>query len=246
MNRFAFVCVLVLTFSACQSPSGNTAAPATPPAAKPDAPQCGFRNPLPAGATAGLVLLNLDAPADHTVVFYRDSLLLQEWFHSGLYQWHPPADFAAACPAFHKPDYGIVHFACAGQTKNAWKLQGADGTVFWVKKEMRHSFRTWEGYLQQSFGIRRALLSEAKKSQPLRVKPSAIAASVAIPAGEERFCTMAVKGDWVQVTWDCHHGDPAYQGQNCHEVIGDCAPPVSGWLRWRSGQELLVDVFLMP
>ena len=82
----------------------------------------------------------------------------------------------------------------------------------------------------------------------LRKLPTDSADAISLPPGHEMFCPMEVQGDWLKVQYDCFYNDEdnKYEGQPCHNYIGKCTEALTGWLRWRKDNKLLVDIFLMP
>jgi hypothetical protein len=48
--------------------------------------------------------------------------------------------------------------------------------------------------------------------------------------------------------YDCFYNDDnnPNEGEPCHNFIDKCKNPLTGWLRWRQENKLLIDIFLMP
>jgi hypothetical protein len=157
---------------------------------------------------------------------------------------------ANICSMVFDPEYGLMHFACIGQTENAYQVLINRSETRYIPKR-QNQFQTWEQYLLHSFGVRRKTGATDDNEKPLtnvRKAPSDTAAIVPLPTGHEMFCAMQVQGDWLQVKYDCFYNDEdsKYEGQPCHDFIGKCADSQTGWLRWRQDNKLLIDIYLTP
>jgi hypothetical protein len=82
----------------------------------------------------------------------------------------------------------------------------------------------------------------------VRLGPSDGSKVLTIPQGFEMFCPMEIRGDWVKVRYDCFYNDEnnPHEGEPCHNFIDECKDPVTGWLKWRNENKILIDIFLMP
>ena len=190
----------------------------------------------------GLVL----APSGFAL--YNDSLLTDEF--AGIDIYRDQAAFSRICPKFFMPDYGIMHFVCVDSTANAYQILTDFSSVKFIEKDSGAEFTTWENYILRSFGIRR--LAENKSAAPvqddLRVGPSEDSEVLAIPEGFEMFCPMEIRDHWVKVKYDCFYNtdENPHEGEPCYNFIGDCKDPLTGWLKWREGNKVLIDIFLIP
>lgn len=151
---------------------------------------------------------------------------------------------------FYKPDYGLMHFICIGITDKSYQIILNYSEVKYLPKSKKYDFKNWEDYILQSYGIRRLTKETGAIAipQPLKTEPKDTSKELSIPKGYENFCPMKVEGDWVEVKFDCFYNDEndTHEGQPCHDYIDQCQSPVKGWLRWRKGKKLLIDIFLMP
>jgi hypothetical protein len=174
---------------------------------------------------------------------FNDSLLRERWTVGDMLA--EDMALARVCPKFFKPDYGIMHFVCTGTTEKSYRILVNYKAIKYLPKTSAYRFHTWESYLLQSYGVRRR---QEGSILPLRKMPDDHADTLAIPAGQELFCPVQVQGDWLQVKYDCFYNetDHPHEGEPCREYIGECETPLTGWLRWRSDQHLLIDIFLMP
>lgn len=249
MQQRAFLPWLIaglLLGTACEQPSVKKKVPVPDTLLNVDVPiampasgsTCTFDNAV-SSLGIGLVI----APRKFEV--FNDSLLRERWTVGDMSV--EDTALARVCPKFFKPDYGIMHFVCVGATDTSYRVLVNYKEVKYLPKTSAYRFHTWESYLLQSYGVRR--LKEEKGSiLPLRKMPDNHADTLAIPAGQELFCPVHVQGDWLQVKYDCFYNeaDHPHEGEPCREYIGECKTPLTGWLRWRDDQRLLIDIFLMP
>ena len=201
---------------------------------------CGFDNQV-SSLGIGLVI----APPKFDV--YDDSLLAVKY---GSWDMYENSDEIKFCSKFFKPDYGIMHFVCIGKTNKAYKILVNYSDIKYLPKTKDYNFKTWNEYLLQSYGIRR-LTTETdgiSVNFPLRILPNENADTLIIPKGYEMFCPMEIKGDWVQVKYDCFYNEDnnPHETEPCHNFIDNCKNSLTGWLRWRQENNLLIDIFLMP
>ncbi|MFY7734407.1 MAG: hypothetical protein ACOVSR_13050 [Bacteroidia bacterium] len=178
---------------------------------------------------------------------YNDSLLKDKIASWDMYEDESKINL---CSKFFKPDYGIMHFVCIAKSEKAYKILVNYSDIKYLPKTKNYVFKTWEEYILQSFGVRRLTSNTGNisKKYPLRSKPNDNASTLVIPKGHESFCPMDIKGDWIKVRYDCFYNDEnnSYEGEPCHNYIEKCKNPLTGWLRWRQGNQLLIDIFLMP
>jgi hypothetical protein len=178
---------------------------------------------------------------------YNDSLLSEKIASWDMYDDESKINI---CSKFFKPDYGIMHFVCISKSEKAYKVLVNFSDIKYLPKTKNYDFKTWDEYISQSFGIRRLTNDNGviSKNYTLRIKPEDNAHSLAIPKGHELFCPMEIKGDWIKVRYDCFYNDKnnSHEGEPCYSYIDKCKNPLTGWLRWRQENQLLIDIFLMP
>ncbi|HEY8896785.1 MAG TPA: hypothetical protein VIM79_18300 [Niastella sp.] len=205
-------------------------------------PHCTIENEV-ASLGIGLVI------APNSFALYDDSTLTDK---PEFIDMHKQADsLSGICTMVFDPEYSLMHFACVGQTENAYQVLINHSQTKYLPRKKEYQFQTWEQYLLQSFGIRRRTDETGEIEKPLtalRKSPGDSANAIELPAGHEMFCAMEVQGDWLKVQYDCFYNDEdsKYEGQPCHNYIGKCTDGTTGWLRWRKDNKLLVDIFLMP
>jgi hypothetical protein len=123
-------------------------------------------------------------------------------------------------------DYSQFNFRCKS-TNGEWLeliVNNDNGQTYWIKKNLKTKFLTWEEYLKDMFAVSRL----QDKKQIIRKQPSDKSAEIKYE-GRDCFRVKSVKGDWAEIfTTDwC-------EGKEKTEIK-------SGWIRWRQGNELLID-----
>lgn len=194
--------------------------------------ECGYDNP---GSTLGIGLIIVP----DTFRIFNDPLLSSLLEKVNMYD----EPYTKICSRFYKPDYGLMHFVCVDSIQQAYRVL-AGNEIKYLPNQSHYSFMPWEEYILTSFGIRRI---ENSKHE-LKEAPDPQAKSLALPEGHEMFCPIEIQGDWVKVKYDCFYNreENEFEGQPCHNFIDQCKSPLTGWLRWREGNQLLIDIFLMP
>lgn len=179
---------------------------------------------------------------------YDDSLLSGDPLLVDMYEKYDKLNNVCSC--VFDPEYGLMHFACTGKTNRAYRVLINYSQVKWLPRQKDYQFKSWEQYIESAFGIRRKTTADSTRTPIglVRKDPTDEADSVSIPAGQELFCPLQVKGDWVKVQYDCFYNSDnnPYDGQPCRNYINKCPNPITGWLRWRQDNKQLIDIFLMP
>ena len=176
---------------------------------------------------------------------YNDSLLTDRLADIDVY--NEDMNSSPVCSMFFFPEYGIMHFICLSKTKKYYKVLNGNSEVKYLPVTKSYSFLSWDKYILQSMGVRRIIDHTGKitTNQPLRVGPDRMD-TLSVPKGYELFCPMQVKGDWLQVTYDCFYNaeDNKHEGEPCSNYIKECTNPLSGWIKWKDGNKLLIDILL--
>ena len=177
-------------------------------------------------------------------VIYNDSLLNSKFESIDMYN----NGSAIHCYSkYYKPDYGIMHFICLQVTDKCYKIIVDYNTIKYLPKSKKYQFVNWTNYIMESYGIRRNGSTTVSKL-PLRVSSSDNSDTLSIPANYEMFCPVEVKDDWVKVKFDCFYNDDTnkHEGEPCQTYISECKNPVTGWIKWKDGNKILIDILLMP
>jgi hypothetical protein len=126
-------------------------------------------------------------------------------------------------------DYSQFSFRCKS-TNDEWLeliVNNNSGQTYWIKKNKTTIFLTWEEYLKQMFAVNRL----ADHKQKIRKQPSDTADEIKYE-GRDCFQVISLKGDWIEIFTT----DYCDQGQNKKEIK-------SGWIKWRRGNELLINYY---
>ena len=202
---------------------------------------CGYDNDVSA-LGQGLVL------ASWTITLYNDSLLSDLYLKWNIDSGNPPVK--PVCTKYFKPDYNIMHFVCLSKTNKHFKVLINFDQIKYLPNIQAYNFKTWGDYILQSYGLSRKIEhnGDRKDNQPIYHEPNENSKLVPIPTGLEMFCPMEVKGDWVKVKWDCFYNveDNPHSGAPCHDFIDKCKNPLTGWVKWRQDNTVLVEIYLMP
>ncbi|NEM96119.1 hypothetical protein [Pontibacter burrus] len=187
--------------------------------------------------TLGIGLVSVPAAFE----LFSDSLLTSSYMQWDMYSSDVPPK--PVCSKYYSPEYGIVQFVCLAKTTKYYKVLSGYDQVFYLPVEDGYEFTTWYDYILSSFGVRRNTdLGDEWKNQPLRKLPDLSSGELKIPEGLEMFCAMEVKGDWLKVKYDCFYNTetPIEEGLPCHQYIDKCNDTVTGWLKWKDGNNVLM------
>ena len=128
-------------------------------------------------------------------------------------------------------DYFSFTFRSLAQTDN-WLdviVNNETGKTYWLKKTDKVKFRNWEEYLKNMFGVTRLL----DFPQKIRKEPNDNSPEIKYQ-GTDCFIVESLEGDWIEIS------TPDY----CDENFTDSKTPIkSGWIKWRKGDELIIDYF---
>ena len=193
---------------------------------------CMYDNPV---STLGIGLII--APDTMPFEIYNDSLLAQKFATLNM----DADDFnnMSLCSKFFKPDYGIMHFICLSNSQKAYKVLVNYSDVKYMPNT--YEFKTWEDYILQSDGVG---LQEGYY-QPLRKEPNSTGDTIELtPSEREVMCPQEIKGDLLKVQYDCnpHQGADSLEA-GCHMYIEQCKNPLTGWLKWKQENKLLIGIF---
>ncbi len=162
---------------------------------------------------------------------FNDSLLTKKF---GSYKLYSEND--NICSFFWKPDYSIMHFICLEETKKSYKILINYDEVKYLPKGKKYAFKSWENYLLQSYGLSNLPDTELV----VKKEPNEHAKTIATKLDKtSSFCAYEVKGDWVKIGFSCS------EELTCNKQSKSCKEKISGWIRWRKGNELLVQIALL-
>jgi len=129
-------------------------------------------------------------------------------------------------------DYSLLFFRCKSE-KNGWFqliVNNDNGKTYWLKKTELTNLSTWETYLKEMFGVARL----ADRTQVIRKSPSDTSEEIKY-TGEDCFQVKSMQGDWIEIF------SPTY----CVNGYTDSKTKIkSGWIKWRQGNNLLIEFFI--
>lgn len=128
-------------------------------------------------------------------------------------------------------DYHILLFRSVKQS-NSWLeviTNQTNGEKHWLKRSPTITFQPWEDFLLHALIISR----RPEYQQEIRLLPND-QSEKGFYYGDDCFEVLSVKGDWMEIS----------TAEYC-ELLYDNPPPfITGWIRWRMGNTLLIDYFL--
>lgn len=140
-------------------------------------------------------------------------------------------------PYYFKPDYGLCYFVCLEKTKDYFKVLINDKEEGFLKNDRDKYFKTWESLL-----INSTVERLDSKANPLRSKPNDKADLINLdyePKVDrlEVIDVLEINGEhWINVRFSKSGKVP------CDKGTPDCG---EGWVKWRTGDKLLVNILLL-
>jgi hypothetical protein len=126
-------------------------------------------------------------------------------------------------------DYSSLVFRCQTVNKNWLKVivNNETGETLWLKKNNLTSYKEWGNYLKEMFGVER--LPEQK--QKIRISPTDNSKEISYK-GNDCFQVKSIKGEWIEI----------FTADYCDESYTESKTIIkSGWIKWRSGNKLLIS-----
>ena len=182
------------------------------------------------GNTVGLIVLNKNYGKEDFVHFYNGDGSL--WYRFTFYYDESDGKFEYANDdfspfAFHA-DYFVLALKCVRKENGRYEVivNEETGLRKYVKADDPVlKLETWEEHILNVFAV-----TFNQEENPLLATPQGQAKKVAVP--DAFFHPVEVKGEWLKVKWDTAEGterkEPRYG---------------SGWIRWKRGESLLVELF---
>lgn len=128
-------------------------------------------------------------------------------------------------------DYYAFTFRCLTNSDNWFEIIVNNETekTYWLKNTHSTEFKNWEEYLKDMFSVER----HPSFPQQIRTEPTDNSQKLKYQ-GTDCFVVKSMNGDWIEIT------TPEY----CDENFTDSKTPVkSGWIKWRKGNELMINYF---
>ena len=126
-------------------------------------------------------------------------------------------------------DYSRFIFRCKSTTMDWLEVivNNEDGKSLWIKKNERTRFLSWEEYLKNMFAIDRRW----DKPQKIRKSPTETAVEINYE-GRDCFQVRSLRGEWIEI----------FTADHCDEAK-TVIKIKSGWVKWRQGNELLINYY---
>ena len=127
-------------------------------------------------------------------------------------------------------DYSSFVFRCKSLTNNWFEVivNNENGESLWLKKNEFTKYSSWETYLQEMFGVARL----PRQIQKIRKQPSDTSEEIKY-SGQDCFQVKSMKGDWIEI----------FTADYCDNVDNKTKID-SGWIKWRQGNQLLIEYYL--
>ena len=128
-------------------------------------------------------------------------------------------------------DYSSLVFRCLTVKDNWLKVMvnNQTGETLWLKKSNLTTFKDWENYLKEMFGVARL----PNQQQKIRSLPTDNSKEI-IYQGQDCFQVKSMKGDWIEI----------FTADYCDESYTDSKTKIkSGWIKWKQINKLLIDYF---
>lgn len=129
-------------------------------------------------------------------------------------------------------DYSSFVFRCL-TVKNNWLkviVNNETEETLWLKKSDLATFKDWESYLKEMFGVTRLL----DQQQKIRSLPFDESGEISYQ-GQDCFQVKSMKEDWIEI----------FTADYCDESYTDSKTKIkSGWIKWRQGNKLLINYFI--
>jgi hypothetical protein len=185
------------------------------------------------GNTIGLIVLNeQNYGKEDFVHFYNEDGSL--WYKFTFYYDDSDGKFEYANGdfrpfAFHK-DYFVLALKCVGKENGRYEVivNETTGLRKYVKADdpvLR--LETWEEHILNVFAV-----TFNQVDNPLLDAPSGQVKKVVLSNAEPFFHPIEIKGKWLKVKWKT--SEETKRKEPNHD---------SGWIRWKEGESLLVELF---
>lgn len=180
----------------------------------------------------GIVAIKDTYDESKTVTVYKDKGLKTKIEDFKLY-----GQLKSIWPYYFKPDYGLCYFVCLEKTKDYFKILINDKEEGFLKNEDDKYFKTWESLLINATVERLDI-----KGNPLKSNPTDNAETITLQSEitVDRLQVIDVieinEEHWINVNYSKSGKVP------CDKGTTDCG---EGWIKWKSGDKLLVNILLL-
>lgn len=173
---------------------------------------------------AGVIKFEFDNDTSKNTIEYFDSTLTNKFkinveniFNSPLKK----IQFA------YKADYYLLVFSVSKVDSKYYEISGPGKKAkkFYIPiSDLRFKFNSWENHIKHAFAIEFDI-----DKNPIRKLPSNVGKIIKLPpSAKEGYNYRAIefRGEWMRIKWD---------DDNKH--------PVSGWIKWREKDNMLIELF---
>ena len=152
---------------------------------------------------------------------FKDKALTQKWSSESI------------APFFFKPDYGLCHFICLEKTTTYYKILANGNEVAYLANDTTYYFKTWETVLLQS------TIQRQSKDNPIQKE---CVVNGEIITNDCEFDQMTVNDvtqknneHWLYVSFS----------SDCENQSQENSTFQYGWIKWRIGNKLLINILLL-
>ena len=185
------------------------------------------KNPISLGL--GIVALQDTYNESKVVTIYKDKN-----FSGKIEDFRLYAQLKRIRPFAWKPDYGLCYFVCLEKTKDYYRILINNQEEGFLKNDSDTRFKTWESLL-----INTTVERLDAKTNPLKVEPGddqrSIDVKYDVKANRlEVLDVVEVNGQhWIHVRFS-------------KTGVMPCTPDCDmGWVKWRAGDKLLVNLLFL-
>lgn len=136
-------------------------------------------------------------------------------------------------PFFYKPDYGLYHFICLEKTRSYYKILVNDNEIAYIPNDTNFYFVTWEVLLVNTS------VERLTGNNPIKENYTSNSQEIVHNCNPERLkveTVIEVSGEhWLFVSFS----------PDCDPYVAESKSPKHGWIKWRNGNQLLVDILLL-
>lgn len=136
-------------------------------------------------------------------------------------------------PYFLKPDYGLYHFICLAKTEKYYKVLVNDNDIGYIPNDASFNFITWDSILKD------ASVERLPLDNPIMSECNDSSKTILYYCEFERLKvveTLQKDGEyWLKV----------YFSPVCEDYFDQDSDVIYGWIKWRSNNQLLIEIYLL-
>lgn len=185
----------------------------------------------------GIVAIQDTYDESKVVAIYKDKSLTARLEDFKLYSLYSNSNPKKVSPFYYKPDYGVCYFVCLEKNRGFYKILINEKEIGFLANNSDSQFQAWESLL-----VSKTVARVDVKANSLKEKP--IENGITIDLGSNQIVDRLEVIEVIEITGE--HWIKVYyskSGQtNCEKGTSDCG---QGWIKWRSGEKLLIDLLLL-